>query len=176
MTQKKQKPEEPIDHEAIATEIALIRSLSKDDLRVEWRKMFKKVVPKALAKDLLARMIIWEMQARLFGGFDKATLRLLDSYAKGNRVKIDRLRLLKPGTQIVREYQGKRYTITVVRDGFEWEGQVFQSLSVIAKEITGTNWNGPRFFGLREADKRGKSVSQRNRRDAASEVDAGASV
>lgn len=176
MTLKKQKPEEPIDHEAVAAEIARIRSLSKDDLRVEWRKLFKKVVPKALTKDLLARMIIWEMQARLFGGFDKATLRLLDSYAKGNRVTIDRLRLLKPGAQIVREYQGKRYTVTVVRDGFEWEGQVFQSLSVIAKEITGTNWNGPRFFGLREADKHSKSGPQSNQCHVRSKVDAGASA
>ena len=176
MTLKKQKPEEPIDHEAIAAEITRIRSLSKDDLRVEWRKMFKKVVPKALTKDLLARMIIWEMQARLLGGFDKATLRLLDNYAKGNRVKIDRVRLLKPGTQVVREYQGKRHTVTVVRDGFEWDGRVFQSLSVIAKEITGTNWNGPRFFGLREADKHSKSVPQSNQSDVNSEVDAGASA
>ncbi|MEQ8747084.1 DUF2924 domain-containing protein [Pyruvatibacter sp.] len=146
----------------VEAEIARIRALDKEALRTEWRATFKKPVPKALTKDLLARMLIWEMQARIFGGHDKATLKLLDSYARGKPNESDRLRRLKAGTELVREYQGKRHIVTVVPDGFMWEGNVYRSLTTIAKEITGTNWNGPRFFGLRQTDPKPSSAPSRS--------------
>jgi Protein of unknown function (DUF2924) len=67
----------------------------------------------------------------------------------GNRSQRDRWRRLKPGTVLVREYQGARHTVTVVANGFVWREATYASLSTIAQAITGTNWNGPRFFGLR---------------------------
>jgi Protein of unknown function (DUF2924) len=69
--------------------------------------------------------------------------------ARGNRSRADRPRRLKTGTVLVREYQGERHTVTVVANGFVWREATYASLSAIARAITGTNWNGPRFFGLR---------------------------
>lgn len=111
--------------------------------------MFKKEVPKALTKDLLARMIAYRVQEKAFGGLDRETLKVLDSYASGTASQPSRY--MKPGTVLLREYQGVRHTVTVVDGGFIWNSKNYPSLSTIAKEITGTAWNGPRFFGLREA-------------------------
>jgi hypothetical protein len=72
-------------------------------------------------------------------------------------------RQLKPGTVLVREYQGRRHTVTTVRDGFEWQGTTYPSLSAIARAITGTSWSGPRFFAL----KRAGEVSKPNGKAAA---------
>src|SRR5258706_15553678 len=82
----------------IDAEIARIRSLSKDDLRNSWSEVFKREVPKALTKDLLARMLIYRMQERIFGGLDRATLKVLDSYAHGKPSESDRLRRREPRT------------------------------------------------------------------------------
>ena len=60
------------------------------------------------------------------------------------------LRRLKPGTELVREFQGERHTVVITAEGFRWRGEDYPSLTAIARFITGTNWNGPRFFGLRE--------------------------
>lgn len=141
------------DSTAIATEIARIRSLKIDDLRHHWRMTFKKDAPKALTKDLLARMLIWRLQEQALGGFDPATLKTLETYAKGQPAEARRLRRLKPGTELVREYQGERHTVIVTKDGFLWRGVSYKTLSAIANEITGSNWNGHRFFGLRVVEK-----------------------
>ena len=79
------------------------------------------------------------------GGLNRDSLRFLESLARHERPT---RRQLKPGTVLVREYQGRRHTVTTVRDGFDWEGTTYPSLSAIARAITGTAWSGPRFFGL----------------------------
>lgn len=139
------------DGAAIRTEIVRIRSLKIDDLRALWRKTFKKEAPQALTKDLVARMLTWRLQEQTFGGIDRATLKILELYAKGQPAEAQRPRRLKPGTELVREYQGERHTVIVMTEGFAWRGTTYKSLTTIAKAITGTNWNGPRFFGLRGA-------------------------
>lgn len=149
----KRLPKSVTDSAFIKTEIGRIRSLKIDDLRTLWRKTFKKEVSKALTKDLLARMLIWRLQEQAFRGFDRATLKVLESYAKGQPVEAQRLRRLKPGTELVREYQGERHTVIVMKDGFLWRGISYKTLSSIANKITGTNWNGHRFFGLRVIEK-----------------------
>jgi hypothetical protein len=136
----------------IATQIDEIRSLNKDQLRQRWEKMFKKPVPGALTKDLLARMIAYRIQERAFGGLDRTTEKLLESYVRGDKSSISQRRM-KSGTVLLREYQGVRHTVTVADGGFIWNDKKYASLSTIAKEITGTSWNGPRFFGLREEKK-----------------------
>tara|TARA_R110002074_G_scaffold94547_3_gene206399 strand:+ start:14531 stop:15067 length:537 start_codon:yes stop_codon:yes gene_type:complete len=153
MTSPKRFPKQQIDNAAIKIEIALIRSLKIDDLRALWRKTFKKEVPNALTKDLMARMLIWRCQEQVFGGIDRTTLKTLESHAKGQQVETQRLRRLKPGTELVREYQGERHTVIVMKDGFLWQGIPHKTLSSIANKITGTNWNGYRFFGLRVVEK-----------------------
>ncbi len=109
-----------VDLKTIEAEITHIRTLTINDLRPLWSKTFKKEVPQALTKDLIARMLIWHLQEKAFGGLDRATLKVLDGYAKGSSPNARSLRRLKPGTELVREYQGERYNVIVMSDGFAW--------------------------------------------------------
>jgi hypothetical protein len=140
-----------VDPEAIEAEIDRIRSLGLDALRARWRVMFGAVPSKGLTKDLIARMITYRIQEEAFGGLDRATIKLLDGLARGQKSATEFKRRLKPGTVLVREYQGERHTVTIVPDGYVWRETTYSSLSTIARAITGTKWNGPRFFGLRVA-------------------------
>jgi Protein of unknown function (DUF2924) len=140
----------PVDAAAIEAEIERIQTLKLDEVRALWRETFKKEVPKALTRDLLVRTLCWHIQEKAFGGHSPAILKLLASYAKGRSGESDRLRRLKPGTELVREFQGERHTVVITGEGFRWRGEDYPSLTAIARIITGTNWNGPRFFGLRE--------------------------
>lgn len=110
--------------------------------------MFGATPPKGLTKDITARMIAYRIQEEAFGGLDRETVKLLDRLAGGEKPK-ELNRRLKAGTVLVREYDGERHTVTVAPDGFLWRDQTYSSLSSIARAITGTAWNGPRFFGLR---------------------------
>jgi hypothetical protein len=122
----------PVDPAAIEAEIDLIRSLGLDALRSRWRAVFGRAPPAGLTKDIMGRMLAWQIQEQTFGGLDRATLKLLDRLAKGDKSALEGKRHLKAGTVLIREYRGERHTVTVAPDGF-------------------TKWNGPRFFGLRMA-------------------------
>jgi hypothetical protein len=137
------------DREAIEAEIDRVRSLGLDQLRTLWRTTLRSSSPPALTKDLIARFICWHIQEQAFDGLDPDTAKLLDSLARGDKPGADGPRRLKPGTVLVREYQGERHTVTVVPGGYVWREATYPSLSTIARAITGTAWNGPRFFGLR---------------------------
>jgi DUF2924 family protein len=137
------------DREAIEAEIDRVRSLGLDELRSLWRTTFRSSPPLAFAKDLTARFICWHIQEQAIGGLNAKTAKLLDDLARGDQPGVDRPRRLKPGTVLVREYQGERHTVTVVPSGYVWRETTYASLSTIARAITGTTWNGPRFFGLR---------------------------
>ena len=141
------------DREAIETEIDRIRSLGLDDLRTLWRTTFRSSPPTGFTKDLVARFICWHIQEEAFRGLDPQaakvldeTAKVLDGFVRGKKVPHRRL---KAGTVLVREYQGERHTVTVVPGGYVWRESTYLSLSTIARAITGTAWNGPRFFGLR---------------------------
>jgi hypothetical protein len=140
----------PIDAPALDAEIDRVRSLGIEALRSRWRFVFGAKPPAGLTKDIIGRMIAYRVQEDALGGLDKETTKLLDRLGRGGKSGA-KDRRLKPGTEVVREYQGERYTVTVAPDGFEWQGTTYSSLSTIAKAITGTAWNGPRFFGLRVA-------------------------
>ena len=140
-----------VDPTTIEAEIERVRSLGLDELRELWRAIFGTTFPPALTKDLLARMIAHRMQEQAFGGLDRATVKLLDEVARGNDPDVIHSRRLKTGTVLVREYQGQRHTVTIVPNGYVWRETTYKSLSTIARAITGTSWNGPRFFGLRVA-------------------------
>ena len=142
--------EQYIDDAAIEAEVGQIRSLGVDTLRQRWRMTFGAIPPKGLTKNILARMIAYRIQEDAFGGLDGETSRLLGRLAQGQKPS-ELCRRLKPGTVLVREYEGTRHTVTVVADGFLWQDKTYSSLSFIARLITGTKWNGPRFFGLRGA-------------------------
>jgi hypothetical protein len=147
------------DLAAVEAEIARIRSLALDALRRHWRVIFGRRPPAALSKDLLGRMIAWRLQERAFGGLDRESLKFLDGLARhGGSPR----RQLKPGTVLVRDYQGQRHTVTVASDGFDWQGTTYSSLSAIARAITGTAWSGPRFFAL--VTRNGRSAPSNNKR------------
>jgi hypothetical protein len=133
-----------------ATEmVEKLRTLNKDDLRLRWSTLFGKSPPPALTKDLLGRMIAWRIQEKFYGGHDKATLKLLDGLARDKVAKPAIEPRLRPGTVLMREHGGVRRTVTVTPDGFVWQNRTYPSLSSVARAITGTSWNGRRFFGLR---------------------------
>jgi len=137
------------DRAAIEAEVARVRTLGLDPLRALWRAFFRSPPPAAFTRDLLARSICWHIQEQAFGGLDRETAKLLDGFGRGKRLEPEATRRLKPGTVLVREYKGERHTVTVVPDGYVWGDTTYPSLSTIARAITGTSWNGPRFFGLR---------------------------
>jgi hypothetical protein len=144
------------DREAIEAEINHVRSLGLDALRALWRTTLRSSPPPALTKDLLARFLCWHVQEQAFGGLDPATVRILDGFARGGKPVAERR--FKLGTVLVREYQGKRHTVTVVPGGYVWGDATYASLSIIARAITGTAWNGPRFFGLRTSANRLRDI------------------
>jgi hypothetical protein len=139
------------DPAAVEAEVDRIRSLGIAALRARWRLMFGGSPPAGLSKDIIKRLMAYRIQEDAFGGLDRETKRLLGRLARGGKARVEFNRRLKPGAILVREYQGTRHTVTVVPNGFSWQGETYTSLSTIARAITGTAWNGPRFFGLREA-------------------------
>ena len=132
--------------ETIEAELARIGGLSLDELRVLWRSMTRQNPPKALSRDLLARMIAYRIQEQRFGELAQPMRKLLDGLARG---RAEPVRRLKVGSVMVREHQGILHEVMVVPGGFSWQEKTYASLSTIARAITGTSWNGPRFFGLR---------------------------
>jgi Protein of unknown function (DUF2924) len=144
----------------VEAEIDRIRSLGLDELRARWRATFRSSPPPAFSKDLMARFLCWHIQEQAFGGLDNDTAKVLDRVARGDKPRVDRR--LKPGTVLVREYQGERHTVTVVPGGFVWRETTYTSLSAVARAITGTAWNGQRFFGLKTGRIRAEAVNRRH--------------
>ncbi len=137
-------------------ELARIAAMDVNQLRAAWRRKRGGDPPEALSKDLIARALAHWLQEERLGGLDPHVRKLVGSLAKKNGAPI---RHLKIGSVIVREYRGELHEVFVASDGFNWQGEIYASLSVIAKKITGTSWNGPRFFGLRgEAGRTQKDV------------------
>ena len=136
----------------IAAEIARLDALGTAELRQEWRRLHQTPPPRRLSRDILLRGITYKLQEKAFGGLSKATLRKLQgSGARGHDSTARRRPRVsfKPGTRLVREWHGQTHTVVILGDGVEWRGQRYRSLSVVAREITGTRWSGPRFFGLK---------------------------
>jgi hypothetical protein len=149
MTMSEAQSRQPVETPAVApleAELDRIRALGLDEVRALWRQMTQQNAPKALSRDLMARMIAYRIQEQTLGKLSHETRRLLDRLARGEGEPI---RHLKVGTVMVREHQGILHEVMVVPGGFSWREQTYASLSTVARAITGTSWNGPRFFGLR---------------------------
>ncbi len=131
----------------LCEELARLAAMPAALLRIEWRKLFRTEVPADFSRDLTLRAIAYRLQEQGGGGLAPSHVRLLDRLAQGGGD--DAARQLKVGTMLVREYQGERHEVVVLPDGFHWHGTTYAGLSTIARAITGTTWNGPRFFGLR---------------------------
>jgi hypothetical protein len=140
---------------ALESDIAALPTLSAQELRIAWRALRCGDPTAGSSRDLLLREIAYKMQERAHGGLALAVKRRLRALAEefeANRAgSLAPAPLLKPGTRLLREWGGKTHTVIVLDDGFEYEGERHQSLTQIARRITGTHWSGPRFFGLRRA-------------------------
>ena len=141
----------PTRHNELSQRIAALNGLTAQQLRDEWRRLYRGQPPR-LSRDLLIRTIAYRMQELAYGGLSKATQRKLDTLTKELRRKgaivITPDASLKPGTRLVREWRGRTHTVVVTEDGFEYAGKAFPSLTKIAHAITAAHWSGPRFFGL----------------------------
>ena len=140
------------DIEALATELSVLNRTTAADLRAEWRRLYRTHPPKKLSRDLLELGVAWKLQERVLGGLGAITKRQLAELARTLESKSDlakaRKLSLKPGARLVRAWGGETHEILVVEDGFVWRSKTWGSLSAIAREMTGTRWSGPRFFGL----------------------------
>jgi hypothetical protein len=147
------------DPSSVESEISRLRDLDIEALRKRWRTTFRREAPPHLARHFLFAMIAYRFQAEAVGDLDAETLRLLKQVdlapSKQAAVPLtqafdQRKRGLCPGALLTREWGGHHHRVMVIDGGFAWEGRTYSSLSIIAKAITGTKWNGPRFFGLRD--------------------------
>ena len=139
--------------------IVHLRDLDLHGLRARWKSVFRQLPPPHLPRHLLFAVLAYQLQADELGDLDPATARLLRQIATaGGALGVARLTEefrrrraeLKPGTILMREWKARAYRVMVVNEGFALNGKIYDSLSKVAFAITGTNWNGPRFFGLRD--------------------------
>ncbi len=133
--------------ENIAARWEELGQMDRATLRAAWAEAFGDAPPHFLSMIFMRKALIWEAQCRAFGGLSSEVTRALKSAAGGKQVRAP-VPVIKPGTQLVREWNGRRYQVEVMDDGFLMNGDHYKSLSAIALQITGTSWSGPRFFGL----------------------------
>lgn len=136
----------------LAAKLAALPEIAAVELRAEWRRLYRAHPPHRIGRHLLELGVAWKLQERAHGGLSAAMKRRLAELAKtmdenGDLAKTRAVRL-KPGAKLVREWRGKTHDVLVLEDGFQWRGRRWRSLSAIAREISGTHWSGPRFFGL----------------------------
>ena len=144
-------------------EIAHLRGLDLRGLRSRWLSEFQRPPAEHLPRHLLFAVIAYRIQATRLGDLDHAIRQVLDhtdpresgAAMTARLVSFDQKRTeLTPGTVLTREWDRRSQRVMVMADGFAWNGQTYDSLSKVAFAITGTRWNGPRFFGLREKEDR----------------------
>ena len=133
----------------VTERLTALTLLSPTQLRTEWRRTFRAVVPQ-MTPDLLVRGIAYHLQEKAYGGLSRAAKSDLERLADpaASRAKRQSNAGIKPGTRLVRSWGGKTHSVLVTDDGFLFDGQSYRSLSAIAETITGARWSGPRFFGL----------------------------
>ncbi|MBS9718507.1 DUF2924 domain-containing protein [Pseudohalocynthiibacter aestuariivivens] len=134
---------------------AELGQMDRAALRVAWAEAFKDAPPHFLSMIFMCKTLIWHAQCQKIGGLKPDLRRALKAAADGKTVRTQ-VQQISVGTQLVREWNGRRYQVEAVEDGFRMNGKHFRSLSAIALRITGTNWSGPRFFGLNTRPGAGK--------------------
>jgi hypothetical protein len=148
---------------SVGDEIVHLRGLDLKGLRARWQSVLQRPAPNHLPRHLLFAIIAYRIQADRFGDLDHNTRQLLDrtgakesgTAMSARLVSFDEKRTeLTPGTVLVRDWDRQSQRVMVMPNGFAWNGQTYDSLSKVAFAITGTRWNGPRFFGLRDKEDR----------------------
>ena len=152
---------QPVDHDG--PQRAESRTPSRRVLEVAWQAAFRRQLSPRMRRPLAALLLRFHAQETAHGGLSPEVEAYLASLlpvprGRGPQAAPAPVRRLKPGTRLLRAWQGKTYTVTVADPGFLYEGKTYASLSVVAREITGTPWSGPAFFGL---NKKPKAVAAR---------------
>jgi hypothetical protein len=137
----------------VSERLKTLPAMSKPALSRLWEELFNKPVPQRIRKELMVRILAYRIQEQAFGGLNPKTRRRLDQIAcalsKGQNTAITDIARLKPGTRLIRSWQGKTHAVTIEESGYQYQGRQYRSLSEIARHITGTQWSGPLFFGLK---------------------------
>ncbi|MBS4001768.1 MAG: DUF2924 domain-containing protein [Afipia sp.] len=132
------------------------------NLRIRYRELFRSDPPPAFGPDLLRRSIAQQIQEKTYGGLTREANKLLGqlvrSMASGKTGRLEVPQRIKPGSELVRVWNEQAHKVTVLAKGFAYQGEVFTSLSEIANQITGTRWNGPKFFGQRRTTREAPKV------------------
>ncbi len=144
---------------SLSQRLATLGELTLPELRAEWRRLYRTPPPR-LSRNLMVRAIAYRIQERACGGLTPAISRRLLEFGRKDAEMPDEQKITvsppKPGTRLVREWNGRTYTVAVTEDGFTYGDKNYKSLTRIARAITGAHWSGPRFFGLN-----GKTVEAR---------------
>ena len=141
---------------SVVTQLAALKRMTVVELKAKWESLFGTPAPNN-SRSYLELRLSYRVQELTLGGLSRETRRTLDLLADEIEGRVGRKTIIADprnpvvGTRLVREWDGVEHTVTVMKDGFDWQGRKFKSLSAVARAITGTQWNGYRFFGLREA-------------------------
>jgi hypothetical protein len=126
-------------------------------LRTMWQELFDKPVHPKLRRELMIPILAYRIQEKAYGGLKPSTRkrlqRLADELEQDPKAQIQPNQQIKTGTKLLRQWQGETHNVMVVDDGFDYRNKRYESLSEIARQITGTRWSGPLFFGLKQARK-----------------------
>src|SRR6266446_2257155 len=168
-------PRGTIDDVALEAEIGRLPALGLLELRNRWKALFGRPAPKSLRRNFLARAVAYQMQVEAYGGLSVATKRRLREIANAVRNGDANATLggshIKPGTQMIRQWQNTTHTVTALMEGFDWNGRTYKSLSAVANAITGTNWNGFAFFGIKRAPSGNKNAAGSRRTNSPANTD-----
>jgi hypothetical protein len=134
----------------VAAKIARLPEMTLSELQMKWKQVFGETPPPIRNKQYVVQKLAYRIQELHYGGLDKPTRRRLEQYARGVNTRPDQ-KVYRPlaGTILTREWHGVEHRATVLEDGFEYNNIKYNSLSQIARKITGTPWSGPVFFGLK---------------------------
>src|SRR3979490_2151624 len=169
-------PRGTIDDAALGAEIGRWPALGLLELRNRWKTLFGHPAPKSLRRNFLARAVAYQMQVEAYGGLSVATKRRLREIVSAVRNGDANATLgssrIKPGTQMIRQWRNTTHTVTALAEGFEWNGSSYKSLSAVANAITGTNWNGFAFFGIKRAPSSNKNAAGPRRKKSSFLVEA----
>lgn len=150
--------------DSIVKELTLLVQQGKPALCDLWKQYFKSAPSPQMRKDLMRRIIAHRMQEREFGGLGDAASRrlrqLATSFIANPSSGAVSARPIKPGTRLARQWKEHVYVVTVEEEGYEYKGSRYESLSEIARLITGTRWSGPLFFGLKKVKAKPRKTNE----------------
>ena len=155
----------------LSSDLDALATMTYAELHSAWRRYYRTVPVKKISRDILELGIAWKIQEGKFGGLGNAVKRQIADLSRTMEARSDlakpRAVTPKPGARLLRTWNGVTHHVVAIEDGFLWAGRTWRSLSVIAREITGTRWSGPRFFGLNAPPNAGASEQKAEATDRA---------